>query len=1199
MAKRVGIAYEALPSNADFEVVRADVERHLPLRNLHWVRKSSANRTIRTIQTLPLDVRPLPSFHGAHDLLDRPYLHLLFVVCDDNEVYRATLRHQIREWLDTITARHHQEWLVVHVTHNGRGAAKFYQRKGTVVDKIKADFNVGKRDRCIQVVQGASADDPTAWAEFLTKVKEGVVATFDNNVGLYEENVRKADSQRQLEGWQFLPFFRQKEALADSFEAMTLYEDALIQYDELEAAFFQNAKEHGHAPWFRNVGGLGSGDDALPILSTSHKPYRKLIESNTITIFDFRAYLFARQAAMLFQLGRVVEVARRGAYFVSTFARKLREHQASLGQNFVESWTYSACLTLVAECETRIEQDLLDTTTSSVAVKAELLELAKKQLDKIGMGAGHLPAVHPFSMSFNESAPSSSSTRPGTPSSATRSLQSPTRTTPPVTRQDLIAAMGDEGVFDRLYTDLAGRTAQAYQASGRRRSAAKVSAFLAALEHHRQHLAAAHKHYSALPVYYTDSRWTSIDAFLLSRCTELQHALDMPRDRLLSTLALVRAGVTYGGKTWGLEALVEEGAEVESQNEVCARRLMRDVYDLSATLTKDFAAVAFPTFEISLKEDSGARAPDEDGMTAVVSVHNVLPCEIRVDEVRLKLATAAGEQVWLTSGACVLRPGSTPVTVFCPTSVTGRLTLELSQLRFSRIIFQYSHRPPSTRNLAPDPRLVPTVPGNKQPSLFLAPDHQAVVVSTDEPDSVHLDREREVIVVVDPGRNSVTRISLRLVVATPGVHLAAAEAQLVEGEGTQVQLVRGEADDALVLEGLRPFEPVRVKMPLRGNIVSPVVEFTVIAEYTTAKRPSTRRTLRSTFAYSIALPLAVNVQDYFRKHCLLSKFSVTTDGMHALKVRSARMHAPKEVTVKACRPDSNKPVVLAPAQTANFLFKMTCDDPSNVKDPLRLVLSYSSIEHRLRTRVRSTALAALASPTLLPFQRWIVAALLADAFSATDLETYCADESLAHLSFNEGKWRRRMELCLVGKEVELEVLAAVREVYSALQIPSTTDAPGLWRTLEIPLELPALNVLNLVRISPAVSRVEVGQAIPATLTIQPTFHWSRAELGESHERDIKLVWTVVANQGEWVVGGQARGEFVAQDDQLISIPLTLIPLRPSSLFLPSISIGPLSSPGTAPQLVACETQHLTAAVAVEVLPIAHRSTFEVLVPARA
>lgn len=36
------------------------------------------------------------------------------------------------------------------------------------------------------------------------------MATFDANVALYEENIRKADSQRMLAGWQFLPFCRQK-----------------------------------------------------------------------------------------------------------------------------------------------------------------------------------------------------------------------------------------------------------------------------------------------------------------------------------------------------------------------------------------------------------------------------------------------------------------------------------------------------------------------------------------------------------------------------------------------------------------------------------------------------------------------------------------------------------------------------------------------------------------------------------------------------------------------------------------------------------------------------------------------------------------------------------------------------------------------------------------------------------------------------
>ncbi|BGP50119.1 hypothetical protein JCM10450v2_006030 [Rhodotorula kratochvilovae] len=1199
MVKRVGVAYEALPANADYEAVRGDVERHLPLRNLHWVRKSSANRTIRTIQTLPLDVRPLASFHNAVDLLDRPYLHLLFVVCDDNEVYRATIRTQIREWLDTITAKHHQEWLIVHVTSGSRGAAKFYQRKGAIVDKIKADFNVGKKDRCIQVVQGASAEDPTAWAEFLTKVKEGVVATFDTNVGLYEENVRKADSQRQLEGWQFLPFFRQKEALADSFEAMTLYEDALIQYDELEAAFFQNLKEHGNAPWFRTLGGLGAGDDALPLLSTSTKPYRKLIESDAITIFDFRIYLFARQALMLFHLGRVVDVARRGAYFVSTFARKLREHQAALGQNFVESWTYSACLNIVAECEARIAQDLSDPTAAAfVAVKAELLELAKKQLDKIGMGAGHLPAVHPFSMSFNETSPSTTSapsTRPDTPSSAAGGLQSPTRPNPPVTRQDLLDAIAKQDVFDRLYADLANKTVQAYQSSGRRRCAAKVLAFLAALDHHRARLPSAQKLFASLPAHYTDLRWSALDAFLLSRCTDLQSALDMPRDRLLSTLALVRAGVEVGGRRWGLEALMEDEVDAREQNEELAKRLMKDVYELSGALTKDFAAVAFPTFEITLKEDSGARAPDEDGMTAVVLVWSVLPCELRVDEVRLKLGTATGEQVWLTGGACTLQPGTTAVSVFCPTSVTGRLTLELSQLRFSRIIFQYSHRPVSARNLAPDPRSVPTTPG-KQPALFLPPDHQAVTVYTEEPYAVHLDRERQLILVVDPGRNAVTRIALRWALATPDLHLDAARAELVGDDKGEVKM-RAEEDGALVLEGLRPYEPVRVRLPLSGSIVNPVVEFTVNGEYTTAKRPSTRRTLRRAFAYSIALPLAVNVQDYFRETCLLCKFSVTTDGVHGLKVRSARINAPKEVGVKPCRPESDKPVIISPLQTANFLFKLTCDDPARVKDPLRLVLTYSSIEHRLRTRVRTTALSALSAPPLLPFQRWITAALVSEALRTTDVEAYCADESFAHLTLDEGRWRRRMELCLVEKGKEEEVLQAVQRVYEELHRPQTADPPGLWRTLEIPLDLPALHVLNLVRISPALSRVEVGQALPATLDIRPTFRWARGGLADGEE--VRLAYSIVVAQGEWVVSGRARGEFVAQDGVALTIPLTLIPLRPSSLFLPSVSITALPSPSApsgAHSLIACETQHVTAAVAVEVLPIAHRTTFEILVP---
>ncbi|BGP56856.1 hypothetical protein JCM8202v2_004489 [Rhodotorula sphaerocarpa] len=1091
MGKGVGVAWEALPAATDFETVRADVERHLPLRNLHWVRKSAANRTIRTIQTLPVQVRPRETFQGATDLLDMPYLSMLFVVCDarlrtltprqldwiltlglsqDNEVYRATLRTQIREWLDSITAKRHQEWLIVHVT-TGRGTGgKFYQRKGTVVDKIKADFNTGKRDRCIQVIQGASAEDPTAWADFLTKMKECIVTTFDANVTLYEENIRKADSQRMLAGWQFLPFCRQKEALADSFEAMTLFEDSLIQYDELEASFFQHVKEHSNAPWLERFGGLSRGDDAIPLLSTSSKPYRKLIDMNQITVFDFRVYLFARQAFMLFHLDRVVEVARRGAYFVSTFARKLRENQATLGPNFVESWTYSACLDIVAACEAKVSaQPNPAPSVALVAVKAELLELLKKQLDKLGILAGHLPPQHPFTMSLNESSPASVA-----PSPTASQLDAPAQS--PVTRQDLLDAIEQREVFDRLYADSTHRAMHAYNSAGRRRCAAKLHACLGALEQERGRNAAAQKLLSGLSAQYTEQRWSCVEAYLHSRSAELQASLNMPRDQLLSTLALVRAGVPPHAKEWALDAVLDETAGKLERNEDLARRLMADVHALSGALTKDFAAVAFPTFSISLEESTGGRPADEDGVTAVALIRSLLPCDLRVDEVRLKFATDEGEQVWLTTGACTLRANaSTPATVFCPTSISGRLTLELSQLRFSRIIFQYSHRARPDDHLALPPR--------QRQSTVLVPDPEAVSVTLEEPREVHLDRRREAIVCVDTGRNEILRISLRL---------------------------------------------------------------------------------------------SVEEQDV----SLLSKFSVTTDGTKGLIIKSAEMQAPGSVTVQPCRKDWSRPVIVSPVQTANFLFKLTCQDPTAVEEPLRLVLTYVSTEQRIRARVRRVVQDALRDNRWRSARRWTFDTVLADALSS--FSTGTAEDGRP---FDEILWKERIESRFSPAGATAALIPVLKEIDQALQKASPdTDSSEQWYTLEIPLDLPALSVLNLVSVEPDAERVELGERFAAAVELKPTCRWDSRP--EDQRSPLQLAYTVVYDHHNWAVTGPLQGQVTLSAGETSEFQLELAALRTGMLFLPSLAVHATAASSSSAESspISGETQHVTAARTVEVLP---------------
>ena len=49
--------------------------------------------------------------------------------------------------------------------------------------------------------------NPAAWAEVVSKLKEGIIAAFDSAVTLREEEVRRSESQKLMPGWNFCTFF--------------------------------------------------------------------------------------------------------------------------------------------------------------------------------------------------------------------------------------------------------------------------------------------------------------------------------------------------------------------------------------------------------------------------------------------------------------------------------------------------------------------------------------------------------------------------------------------------------------------------------------------------------------------------------------------------------------------------------------------------------------------------------------------------------------------------------------------------------------------------------------------------------------------------------------------------------------------------------------------------------------------------------
>lgn len=105
---------------------------------------------------------------------------------------------------------------------------------------------------------------------------------------------------------------------------MSLHEEALDTYEELESVFFQVLKEK-NMTWFGALIAPSSRDDSAPLLSISKKSYRDLILANSISIFDFRVYLLARQCTLLSHLGRLIEVGSKTVTFLRSFGRRLRE----------------------------------------------------------------------------------------------------------------------------------------------------------------------------------------------------------------------------------------------------------------------------------------------------------------------------------------------------------------------------------------------------------------------------------------------------------------------------------------------------------------------------------------------------------------------------------------------------------------------------------------------------------------------------------------------------------------------------------------------------------------------------------------------------------------------------------------------------------------------------------------------------------
>lgn len=319
----------------------------------------------------------------------------------------------------------------------------------------------------------------------------------------------------------------------------------MLIYEELDAAFVQALKENS-LKWFGRLGATDPLDDSLSILDPAAKPYRELLISSTISVFDFRIYVFARQCILLGKIGRITEIAKRGQWFIASLARRLRDSEATLPEYFVESWTYNACMDLVAHCDEWSRVDRPNNDYSGLiayeSARSELLDIARVQIERIGVMTGNLPNKYPFqpilSLDGKLSEISLKDEDEAQPQSTPKNKDSPLPK-PPLSNEVLVGALQSQESFLQLFANLTEQALAAYEACGKVNSAVRLKTDLAALSMHSEDWTTAYDLFRSLSRDCAELRvWDRVAKYALEGALFAHTELQKPRDDDWANLAL-------------------------------------------------------------------------------------------------------------------------------------------------------------------------------------------------------------------------------------------------------------------------------------------------------------------------------------------------------------------------------------------------------------------------------------------------------------------------------------------------------------------------------------------------------------------------------------------------------------------------------------------------------------------------------------
>lgn len=455
---------------------------------------------------------------------------------------------------------------------------------------------------------------------------------------------------------------------------------------------------------------------------------------------------------------------------------------------------------------------------------------------------------------------------------------------------------------------------------------------------------------------------------------------------------------------------------------------------------------------------------------------------------------------------------------------------------------------------------------------------------------VHLDKPRRLELRIESGRNEIQAAYIQIRSASAGLRLRTVDAKFKYPEQKDVRLEKSTAPGVIQLKDISQHSSIDMSIPYDLEREAPTITIRLEVSYETSAGGFIYTSVKT---IPIALPVDVNVRDFFKAAFIRSTFNIKPAGATPLNILGLELSDTEQFKAKSVSIDAAA-ILVFPDQSAqkSYRIRPQLDDntprlPAKREASLDLSIWYQCLDELIISCIRSSLINRLEDSDFANFSRLLTTYLEAQVrrwLSSNQLSRIGILKEIDCPSFKEIGWesllprlprgrRERLRAWLEGWHQQNKVLA--------LHLAESLDADyrgidGIHR-LNITVPVPRLPVLHTAKLSLQKEAAQIfttGSLINAELSIVHTRRWDSPNVFESSTQGpnevLDFVFELDAPPDTWLIAGQRRTRFSAKENETMTWEILLMPLKAGRIFLPSVEVRLV---GTGTEDLGCDTYY--------------------------